>query len=217
MMNRNEFIEQNLGLVYACANRFRNRGIEFDDLYSAGCIGLVKATDNFDESRGVCFSTYAVPVILGEIKKLFRDGSSIKVSRSMKELSLKIHRTVREFQLVNGYEPSVSQLSEMLCVDIQQIVQSLNATLPPTSLTADNDNDEKQFDIPVSSHEEKITELLTLRQIVTQLDDDEKMLIRLRFFQNKTQAETGKILSMSQVQVSRKEKKILEKLRNYWQ
>ncbi|MBQ7522721.1 MAG: sigma-70 family RNA polymerase sigma factor [Clostridia bacterium] len=217
MMNRNEFIEQNLGLVYACANRFRNRGIEFDDLYSAGCIGLVKATDNFDESRGVCFSTYAVPVILGEIKKIFRDGSSIKVSRSMKELALKIHRTVREFQLVNGYEPSVSQLSEMLCVDTQQIVQSLNATLPPTSLTADNDNDEKQFDIPVSSHEEKITELLTLRQIVTQLDDDEKMLIRLRFFQNKTQTETGKILSMSQVQVSRKEKKILEKLRNYWQ
>ncbi len=217
MMNRNEFIEQNLGLVYACANRFRNRGIEFDDLYSAGCIGLVKATDNFDESRGVCFSTYAVPVILGEIKKIFRDGSSIKVSRSMKELSLKIHRTVREFQLVNGYEPSVSQLSEMLCVDTQQIVQSLNATLPPTSLTADNDNEEKQFDIPISSHEEKITELLTLRQIVTQLDDDERMLIRLRFFQNKTQAETGKRLSMSQVQVSRKEKKILEKLRNYWQ
>ncbi len=217
MTDRNEFIEQNLGLVYACANRFRNRGIEFDDLYSAGCIGLIKATDNFDESRGVCFSTYAVPVILGEIKKLFRDGSSIKVSRSMKELALKIHRTVREFQLVNGYEPSVSQLSEMLCVDTQQIVQSLNATLPPTSLTADSDNDEKQFDIPISSHEEKITELLTLRQIVTQLDDDEKMLIRLRFFENKTQTETGKILSMSQVQISRKEKKVLEKLRNYWQ
>ncbi len=212
-MNRAEFIENNLGLVYACANRFRNRGIEFDDLYSAGCIGLIKATDNFDENRGVCFSTYAVPVILGEIKKLFRDSSAVKVSRSIKELSLKIHRTIREFQLVNGYEPSVNQLAEMLDTDPQQIVYALNATVMPTSLTADSENEEKQFDIPISSHEEKITEILALRQIIGQLDSTEKEILRLRFFQNKTQSETGQLLSMSQVQISRKEKKILEKLR----
>ncbi len=212
-MNRAEFIENNLGLVYACANRFRNRGIEFDDLYSAGCIGLIKATDNFDENRGVCFSTYAVPVILGEIKKLFRDSSAVKVSRSIKELSLKIHRTIREFQLVNGYEPSVNQLAEMLDTDPQQIVYALNATVTPTSLTADSENEEKQFDIPISSHEEKITEILALRQIIGQLDSTEKEILRLRFFQNKTQSETGQLLSMSQVQISRKEKKILEKLR----
>ena len=90
--NRDEFIENNLGLVHACANRFRGRGIEYDDLYAAGCMGLVKAYDAFDEGRGVQFSTYAVPVILGEIKKLFRDGGAVKVSRSVKELSLKIAR-----------------------------------------------------------------------------------------------------------------------------
>lgn len=88
---RSTFIEQNLGLVHSCAGRFRGRGIEYDDLYSAGCMGLVKAYDGFDESRGVCFSTYAVPVILGEIKKLFRDGGTVKVSRSLKELSLRIN------------------------------------------------------------------------------------------------------------------------------
>ena len=87
---RDAFIEQNLGLVHACAGRFRGRGIEYDDLYSAGCMGLVKACDNFDESRGVCFSTYAVPVILGEIKKLFRDSGTVKVSRSLKELGMRV-------------------------------------------------------------------------------------------------------------------------------
>ena len=88
---RSAFIEQNLGLVHSCAGRFRGRGLEYDDLYSAGCMGLIKAYDGFDETRGVCFSTYAVPVILGEIKKLFRDGGTVKVSRSLKELSLRIN------------------------------------------------------------------------------------------------------------------------------
>ena len=88
---RSEFIEQNLGLVHSCAGRFRGRGIEYDDLYSAGCMGLVKACDAFDPERGVCFSTYAVPVILGEIKKLFRDGGTVKVSRSLKELNLRVN------------------------------------------------------------------------------------------------------------------------------
>ena len=88
---RSAFIEQNLGLVHACAGRFRGRGIEYDDLYGAGCMGLVKATDGFDEGRGVCFSTYAVPVILGEIKKLFREGGTVKVSRSLKELGLRVN------------------------------------------------------------------------------------------------------------------------------
>lgn len=92
---RAEFIEKNLGLVHACAGRFRGRGIEYEDLYGAGCVGLVKACDGFDESRGLCFSTYAVPVILGEIKKLFRDGGSVKVSRGLKELGMKV-AAVRE-------------------------------------------------------------------------------------------------------------------------
>ena len=139
--------------------------------------------------------------------------SMVKVSRSIKELSLKVHRTIREFQLVNGFEPSVSQLAEILHTEPQQITEALNATVTPASLTADSENDEKQSDIPVSSHEEKITEILALRQIICQLDNLDREIIRLRFFQNKTQSETGHLLSLSQVQISRKEKKILEKLR----
>ena len=111
---RSAFIEQNLGLVHSCAGRFRGRGIEYDDLYSAGCMGLVKAYDGFDESRGVCFSTYAVPVILGEIKKLFRDGGTVKVSRSLKELSLRINAAREHHCKLCGVEPTLSQLAEEL-------------------------------------------------------------------------------------------------------
>ena len=101
---RSAFIEQNLGLVHACAGRFRGRGIEYDDLYSAGCMGLVKATDGFDEGRGVCFSTYAVPVILGEIKKLFREGGTVKVSRSLKELGLRVNAAREHHRKLCGTE-----------------------------------------------------------------------------------------------------------------
>ena len=102
---RDEFIQNNLGLVHACAGRFRGRGIEYDDLYSAGCVGLLKAYDAFDTGRGVCFSTYAVPVILGEIKKLFRDGGTVKVSRSVKELGLKLTAAREKLLKQNGCEP----------------------------------------------------------------------------------------------------------------
>ena len=109
---RSTFIEQNLGLVHSCAGRFRGRGIEYDDLYSAGCMGLVKAYDGFDESRGVCFSTYAVPVILGEIKKLFRDGGTVKVSRSLKELSLRINAAREHHSKLCGTEPTLPAATE---------------------------------------------------------------------------------------------------------
>ena len=105
---REEFIEKNLGLVHACAGRFKGRGIEYEELYAAGCLGLVKACDGFDTGRGVCFSTYAVPVILGEIKKLFRDGGTVKVSRSLKELSLKINAERERCLKRTGQEPSVT-------------------------------------------------------------------------------------------------------------
>ena len=111
---REEFIENNLGLVHSCAGRFKGRGIEYDDLYSAGCMGLVKAYDGFDEERGVCFSTYAVPVILGEMKKLFRDGGTVKVSRSLKELGLKVNDARERYMKANGTEPTVALLAEML-------------------------------------------------------------------------------------------------------
>ena len=111
---REAFITQNLGLVHACAGRFRGRGIEYDDLYGAGCMGLVKACDNFDPERGVCFSTYAVPVILGEIKKLFREGGTVKVSRSLKELGMRVQAAREHTMKLCGTEPTLSQLAEQL-------------------------------------------------------------------------------------------------------
>lgn len=212
-MNRNEFIENNLGLVHSCAVRFKGKGIEYDDLYSAGCVGLVKAVDNFEVERGLCFSTYAVPVILGEIRRLFRDGGTVKVSRGLKELSMKINRVIKEFQDKNGYEPTVNQLAEIMQLEPNQIAEAINASSQPLSLTYDNDDGEKQIDIPIQPPEEKLTELMALRQIIGELDFIDREIITLRFFKNKTQSETGKILNMSQVQISRKEKRILEKMR----
>lgn len=213
-MNRAEFIENNLGLVHSCAIRFKGKGIEYDDLYSAGCVGLVKAVDNFEVERGLCFSTYAVPVILGEIRRLFRDGGTVKVSRGLKELSMKISRVIKDFQDKNGYEPTVNQLAEIMQLEPNQIAEAINASSQPLSLTYENDDGEKQIDIPIQPPEEKLTEIMALRQIIGELDISDREIITLRFFKNKTQNETGKLLNMSQVQISRKEKKILEKMRS---
>ena len=137
---RAEFIEENLGLVHACAGRFRGRGMEYDDLYAAGCVGLIKAYDGFDESRGLCFSTYAVPVILGEIKKLFRDGGAVKVSRSLKELGMKAGVLRERFLKEVGREPSLGEMAQRLDVSKEQLAQAVNASLPTVSLTPGRDD-----------------------------------------------------------------------------
>ena len=124
---REAFITQNLGLVHACAGRFRGRGIEYDDLYGAGCMGLVKACDNFDPERGVCFSTYAVPVILGEIKKLFREGGTVKVSRSLKELGMRVQAAREHTMKLCGTEPTLSQLAEQLGESVENVAMAIQA------------------------------------------------------------------------------------------
>ena len=212
--SRDEFIEQNLGLVHSCANRFRGRGIEYDDLYSAGCMGLVKAYDAFDESRGVQFSTYAVPVILGEIKKLFRDGGAVKVSRSVKELSLRINAAREQLQKQNGTQPAIGELASYLGVSPEQVAEAVSAALPVLSLTpVQEDDGPSQFDIPVSSEEEQIAETLALRSALKQLDEKDRLLIRYRFYDGKTQSETAKRLGTTQVQISRRERRLLAQLR----
>lgn len=211
---RDAFAEQNLGLVHLCVKRFRGRGIEYDDLYSAGCVGLIKAIDAFDESRGVQFSTYAVPVILGEIKRLFRDGGAVKVSRSLKELSLKVVREKENFMKLYAREPQLSELSERLGVSQEEVVEALNVSAPPVSLTGEDDGGEgKQLDVPVENHEEQIAELLSLKEVINGLEPRDRRLIVLRYLRGKTQTETAKELAMTQVQVSRREKKILAHLR----
>ncbi len=203
--------EENLGLVHLCANKFRGRGIDYEDLYSAGCLGLLKAVKAFDISRGVKFSTYAVPVILGEIKRLFREGGSVHVSRSLKELSMKLQKICSEFVQTNGREPSVSELAEITGEAESDISEALCASQPLLSLTATDD--EGQIDVPVEAPDENIIDLLALRQIMLELPEDDRMLIELRYFKNLTQSKTAQIMGLTQVQVSRKEKKLLAQMR----
>ena len=205
--------EENLGLVHLCANRFRGRGVEYDDLYSAGCIGLMKAVNAFDTERGVRFSTYAVPVILGEIKRLFRDGGTVKVSRSMKELSMRVVRLRDELRMQNGTEPTVQQLSREMGVEENDIVQALCVSIPPVSLTDPEEGGEGQLDIPVPPPDTEIGDVLALRQIMQTLSEQDRLLLTMRYYQNKTQSQTAQALGMTQVQVSRREKKLLLAMR----
>lgn len=208
-----EIVGSNLGLVHSCANRFRGRGIEYDDLYQAGCLGLVKAAKNFDSSLGFAFSTYAVPVILGEIKRLFRDGGSVKIGRALKEKARLAMIKKEEITVILGREPTVSELSDELGTDPSETAMLLNASAPVVSLTS-NDEDENQFDLPVESHEISVSDSIALKQVLHSLDEKERMLIELRYYRGMTQSASARVLGMSQVQVSRKEKAILEFIRN---
>lgn len=212
--NREEFIQQNLGLVHACAGRFRSRGIEYDDLYAAGCVGLIKAYDGFDWGRGVCFSTYAVPVILGEIKKLFRDGGTVKVSRSVKELGIKASAVREKLLKEMGSEPTVSQIAQRLNASTEQVAMALKAGLPAISLTPAGENDgNRELDIPIESPEEELTDRISLQEVMQRLSPEEQKLIRLRYFCGRTQSETARMLHTTQVQISRRERKLLGLMR----
>ena len=212
--NREEFIQQNLGLVHACAGRFRSRGIEYDDLYAAGCVGLIKAYDGFDCGRGVCFSTYAVPVILGEIKKLFRDGGTVKVSRSVKELGIKASAVREKLLKEMGSEPTVSQIAQRLNASAEQVAMALKAGLPAISLTPAGENDgNRELDIPIDSPEEELTDRISLQEVMQRLSPEEQKLIRLRYFCGRTQSETARMLNTTQVQISRRERKLLGLMR----
>lgn len=205
--------EENLGLVHLCANRFRGRGIEYEDLYSAGCIGLLKAIKAFDVSRGIRFSTYAVPVILGEIKRLFRDGGAIKVSRSAKELSMRAVRLRDEIRMRTGHEPTIRMLAMQLGAEEEAIAEALCISMPPVSLTDSSEDGDGQLDIPVPAPDGEIGDILALRQILDTLEPRDRALLILRYYRNQTQSQTAQALGMTQVQVSRREKKLLLAMR----
>jgi len=211
---RNRRIEENLGLVHSCAGRFVGRGVEYDDLFQAGCMGLCKAVDGFDESRGFCFSTYAVPLILGEIRRLFRDGGAVKVSRGLKDLSQKAARETERFSREHGREPTITELATALCVEPSMAAEALCVSLPPLSLTRDADGEEGgDWELPTASEEERITDRLALSQLLSELPPDDRRLIVLRYIGEWTQQRTAERLGMTQVQVSRRERAILMQLR----
>ncbi len=213
MDNRDNFISDNIGLVHSCCKRFAGKGIEYDDLFQAGCVGLIKAADAFDEGRGFCFSTYAVPVILGEIKRMFRDGGTVKVSRSLQELSLKI-KSLREKTLKEqSRELTVAELAEKLSVTPEEVAESLCATQPTVSLTYESEEETHELELATEDNGDMLTDKLLLDELLSRLPQTDSNLIKLRYFCGKTQQETATALSMTQVQVSRSEKKILCRLR----
>lgn len=215
-----KLIEDNQGLIWSIVKRFCGRGYEAEDLYQIGCMGFIKSIKRFDTSYDVKLSTYAVPYILGEIKKFLRDDGIIKVSRSIKELNMKISKLEEEHLRKTGENITIKELEEKLKIDKEEIAVALEARNPVESIykeegKSDDENNIKLINkIPASENEENdIINRITVSQLIEGLKSQEKQIILLRFYKNKTQTEVGKILGISQVQVSRIEKKVLDRMR----
>ena len=209
-----QMLVENAGLIWSIVKRYRTCGVEADDLYQLGCIGFIKAVKGFDITYGTQFSTYAVPVILGEIKKLFRDGGTVKVSRSLKELGMRVQAAREHTMKLCGAEPTLQQLAEQLDEPIENVALAIQAAQPAMSLTPEGGEDgDRQLDIPVESPEEELADKIGLAEVLESLPEEDRLLIRLRFYGNRTQSETAKALHTTQVQISRRERKILIRLR----
>ena len=216
---REQLVKENVGLVWCVVKRFYGRGAEPEDLFQIGSIGLLKAIDKFDLSYDVQFSTYAVPMISGEIRRFLRDDGMIKVSRSLKKLSYKCGKKKEELTERMGREPTVEELATSLGTEKEELVQAMEAATEVESIYRPiHQEGDSQLSIldrleEKSRPEEHLLNRMMLSQILDGLDKEERQLIYLRYFQEKTQAAVGEILGISQVQVSRMEKKILERMR----
>lgn len=211
-LTREEKIEKNIGLVHSIAARFKGRGVDYEDLFQNGCVGLIKAVDNFDESKGFAFSTYAVPVIMGEIKRIFRDGGAIKVSRSLKEKAIKAQSVRDKFIKSNLREPTVGELAQLLDVSAEETAEILNVITPMVSLDSFGEDGESTIDIPIDESDQ-LFDRISVSQLLSHLSSEEQVLIDCRYYKGFTQSATAEQLGISQVQVSRREKAILKKLR----
>lgn len=227
---RNTVIESNLGLVRFIVRRFLNRGYDAEDLFQIGCIGLVKAVDQFDTGYAVKFSTYAVPLITGEIKRFLRDDGMIKVSRSLKENGYRIRQAAEAFSEKYGREPNMDELQEATGLQKEEIVMALEANAEIESIYKtiyQSDGSEIYLVDKVAAdgsagalakggqdaEKEKLLDHMLLQQLMKQLDEKEREVIYLRFFEDKTQTEVAHILHTNQVQICRQEKRTLQKLR----
>lgn len=228
---RDAVVEKNLGLVHFIVKRFQNRGYDVEDLFQIGCIGLVKAVDQFDEKYGVKFSTYAVPLITGEIKRFLRDDGMIKVSRSLKEKGYRIKQAAELVRREKGREPVMRELEEATGLKKEEIAMALEANIEIESIyktVYESDGSEICLVDQVvggsgtgrvvkgggDEEKDKLLDGMMLKYLMDSLEEKEKEIIRLRFFEDKTQTEVARILNMNQVQVCRQEKKTLLKLRH---
>lgn len=209
--------KENAPLIKSLVNRFKNKGVEQEDLYQIACIGFLKAINNFDENFGVKFSTYSVPMVIGEIKRYMRDNGAIKVSRTLKILANKINRYVDEFVSNKGVSPTVEHLSNVFSVPEEEVVIAMDSSKMPLSIYEKYEDEEdgqelidKIFD---GEQEEKMIDKIHLKDLLSRLDFRERKIIIMRYYRDRTQSEIASSLGVSQVQVSRLENKIIDKIR----
>lgn len=218
---RDTLVNSNIRLVWSVVQRFLNRGYEADDLFQIGCIGLLKAIDKFDLSFDVKFSTYAVPMIIGEIQRFLRDDGTVKVSRSLKELAHKVRRVKDELSKRMGRLPTVSEIAEEMGITPEEVVYAQEANRPPSSIhetVFENDGDPITLMDQISDQEdEKWFDQLALKEAMNKLTERERLIVYLRYFKDQTQSEVAERLGISQVQVSRLEKKILRTMKDQFE
>ena len=210
-------VNENSPLIKSVIRWFKEKGVEKDDLYQLGCMGFLKAINNFDCSFNVKFSTYVVPMVVGEIKRFMRDDGSVKVSRAIKGLNLKINKFVAKFQVDNARTATVSEIADYFKISEQEVVLAMDSAKMPVSLYAPFDDGEEEgltfIDRYDSQESDDFVDKFALKDIIDKLDDRDKNIILMRYFQDKTQSEIAERLGVSQVQVSRLENKILESIR----
>lgn len=219
---RDRLVQENMGLVWSIVRRFSNRGYDPEDLFQIGSIGLLKAIDRFDTNYEVKFSTYAVPLIIGEIRRYLRDDGMLKVSRTLKETAWKVSQAVTAWQNEHGRDPTLEELVEKTGIRREDIVQSLAANSEVDSYdrpVPGNDGKELTLGEQIRDQKNEIERRMNhlfLEQLLNQLEAEERQLIYLRYVEERTQSDVAKILGTTQVQVSRKEKKLLAKLRGMY-
>ena len=219
---REKFIKGNLRLVLSVIQRFYGRGENADDLFQVGCIGLIKAIDNFDLSQNVQFSTYAVPMIIGEVRRYLRDNNSIRVSRSVRDLAYKAMQYKEKYTKEHGKEPTIEQISKELKVSREEIAFSFDAIQDPISLQEPvyNDGSESIYVVDqvkdTKNTDESWVENMTIKQTMKKLNNKEKMIITKRFFEGRTQMEVAEEIGISQAQVSRLEKSAIEHIKRLY-
>ncbi len=213
---RSLLVEKNIRLVWSVVQRFLNRGYDQDDLFQIGCIGLLKSIDKFDLEYDVKFSTYAVPMIIGEIQRFIRDDGTVKVSRSLKEIGNKIRRVTDELTKEFARAPTVQEIADKLELTPEEIIHAQEATKKPQSIhetVYENDGDPITLLDQIADVNDNWFDKLTMEQVIKDLDERERLIVFLRYYKDKTQTEVANRLGISQVQVSRIEKKILEKIK----
>ena len=212
-----QIVEENTGLIWSIARRFYGRGVDLEDLYQLGCVGFIKAVKGFDTGYGTQFSTYAVPKISGEIRRFLRDDGSIKVSRGIKEKAVRIHMARNMLEQRLGREPSLSEISAETGLEIEEIAMAETATGQTESLNRETGDDGFTLEHVLGDYtqEERMLERVALKEAISYLEEREKQVISLRFFHGMTQDKAAKIMGVSQVQVSRIERKALSAMREF--